>query len=119
VDGEDGRGRLWSLATSCLTTKYSLRAGAHSHTKHANLFRNSSLFHTAHTGPAGTGEISGPGHTLRTSPLLSFGCAPSAQVRTTVANSVYITTGVVGANEDFSIVTQSLNCHEATGESLN
>ena len=52
MDGEEGRGRLWSLATPCLTSKYSLRAGAHSHTRHANLFRN-----IAHTGPAVTQPV--------------------------------------------------------------
>ncbi len=33
---------------------------AHSHTKHANLFRNSSLFNIAHTGRAVTGQDAGP-----------------------------------------------------------
>jgi hypothetical protein len=34
------------------------KGGRSSHTNHANLFRNSSLFNVAHTGPAMTGKLS-------------------------------------------------------------
>ena len=66
---QEGRGRLLSLAIPCLTTKYSLRAGAHSHTEHANLFRNSSLINIAHTDPAVTWQDA----TFKNSPPLSWG----------------------------------------------
>src|ERR1017187_2807851 len=48
--GKRGRGDCGGLATQCLTTQYSLRAGAHSLlSQHVNLSRKSNLFNIAHS----------------------------------------------------------------------
>jgi hypothetical protein len=57
--GERGEGRLWRFGYTMSNSQIFAKGGRSSHTNHANLFRNSSLFNVAHTGPAMTGQALG------------------------------------------------------------
>jgi hypothetical protein len=50
---------LWRFGYTMSNSQIFAKGGRSSHTNHANLFRNSSLFNVAHTGPAMTGQALG------------------------------------------------------------